>query len=164
MITELLESTKTLDLDFKKHSLQEVVEESLSVASDRINLQKITLNKAFLPSPLYVLADKSKLQIAFSNILINAVESMEMQKGELCVSINEAPNSYRVSIKDNGKGIAQEHLSKIFDPFFTMKKNGLGLGLSAAYGIFQSHKATMQVESMVNNGTTFILDFNKSEE
>jgi signal transduction histidine kinase len=89
---------------------------------------------------------------------------MEMQKGELCVSINEAPNSYRVSIKDNGKGIAQEHLSKIFDPFFTMKKNGLGLGLSAAYGIFQSHKATMQVESMVNNGTTFILDFNKSEE
>jgi PAS domain S-box-containing protein len=164
MITELLESTKTLDLDFKKHSLQEVVEESLSVASDRINLQKITLNKAFLPSPLYVLADKSKLQIAFSNILINAVESMEMQKGELCVSINEAANSYRVSIKDNGKGIAQEHLSKIFDPFFTMKKNGLGLGLSAAYGIFQSHKATMQVESMVNNGTTFILDFNKSEE
>jgi PAS domain S-box-containing protein len=107
MITELLESTKTLDLDFKKHSLQEVVEESLSVASDRINLQKITLNKAFLPSPLYVLADKSKLQIAFSNILINAVESMETQKGELCVSINEAPNSYRVSIKDNGKGIPQ---------------------------------------------------------
>jgi len=164
MITELLESTKTLDLDFQKHSLQEVVEESLSVASDRINLQKITLNKAFLPSPLYVLADKSKLQIAFSNILINAVESMETQKGELSVSINEAPNSYRVSIKDNGKGIPQEHLSKIFDPFFTMKKNGLGLGLSAAYGIFQSHKATMQVESMVNNGTTFILDFNKNEE
>ncbi len=164
MITELLESTKTLDLVFEKHSLQEVLEESLLVANDRINLQKITLNKAFLSSPLYVLADKSKLQIAFSNILINAVESMETHKGELFVSVNEAPNSYRVSIKDNGKGIAAEHITKIFEPFFTMKKNGLGLGLSAAYGIFQSHKATMQVESMVNNGTTFIMDFNKNEE
>jgi signal transduction histidine kinase len=89
---------------------------------------------------------------------------MEIEKGELSVSINESPNTYRVAIKDNGKGISQEHLSRIFEPFFTMKKNGIGLGLSAAYGIFQSHKATMQVESTLNNGTTFIMDFNKSLE
>ena len=89
---------------------------------------------------------------------------MENNKGELSVIVNEAPKSYQVFIKDNGKGIPQEHLSKIFEPFFTMKKNGMGLGLSAAYGIFQSHKASMQVESMVNNGTTFIMDFNKTPE
>jgi PAS domain S-box-containing protein len=164
MITELLESTKTLELVFEKHSLQDMVEESLSVASDRIKLQNITVKRTFLPSPLYVFADKSKLQIAFSNILINAIESMETDKGELSVIVNEAPDTYRVFIKDNGKGIPPEHLSKIFEPFFTMKKNGMGLGLSAAYGIFQSHKASMQVESMLNNGTTFIMDFNKSLE
>jgi len=78
--------------------------------------------------------------------------------------VNEARDKYRVFIKDNGKGIPKEHLSKIFEPFFTMKKNGLGLGLSAAYGIFQSHKASMHVESVLNNGTTFIMDFNKSME
>jgi signal transduction histidine kinase len=66
-----------------------------------------------------------------------------------------------VAIKDNGKGIPPEYLSNIFEPFFTLKKNGMGLGLSAAYGIFQSHRATLEVESFPNNGTTFIIDFNK---
>lgn len=163
MITELLESTKTLELVFEKHSLQEVLDESLSVAKDRINLRKITLNKTYLPSPLYIWADKSKLQIAFSNILINAIEAIETEKGELSVVLTESTQTYRVSIKDNGKGIPPDHLSKIFEPFFTMKKNGMGLGLSAAYGIFQSHKASMHVESMPNKGTTFILDFNKNQ-
>ena len=164
MITDLLESTKTLDLVFEKHSLQEMIEESLSSAGDRIKLQNITLKRTYIPSPLYVFADKSKLQIAFSNILVNAIEAMEKDKGELCVVVNEARDKYRVFIKDNGKGIPKEHLSKIFEPFFTMKKNGMGLGLSAAYGIFQSHKASMHVESVLNTGTTFIMDFNKGVE
>ena len=162
MITELLQATKTLEYVFEKHSLQEVLEESLLNAIDRIKLQQITLKKAFLPSPLYVMADKSKLQIAFSNLLINAIESIETEKGELSVTLKDADTSYRVVIQDNGKGISQEHMNKIFEPFFTMKKNGMGLGLSAASGIFQSHNATMQVESAPNRGTSFILDFNKS--
>jgi len=162
MITELLTSTKTMELAFEKHALQDVVEESLSFARDRIDLQKIKLNRIFFPDPLYVWVDKPKLQIAFSNILINAIEAMESDKGELSVFVTDAAETYRVAIKDNGRGIPAEYLSNIFEPFFTMKKNGMGLGLSAAYGIFQSHKATLQVESFPDSGTTFIMDFNKS--
>ena len=162
MITELLTSTKTMELDFERHALQDVVEESLSFARDRIDLQKIKLNRLFFPNPLYVWVDRPKLQIAFSNILINAIEAMESDKGELSVTVTDAAESYRVAIKDNGRGIPAEYLSNIFEPFFTMKKNGMGLGLSAAYGIFQSHKATLQVESLPDSGTTFIMDFNKS--
>lgn len=161
MITELLDSTKTLELAFDKHSLQEILEDSLSVATDRINLQKIKLSQDFPSSPLYILADRAKLRIAFSNILINAIEAMEMDKGELRVMLTESPRSYSVMIKDNGKGIPAELLSKLFEPFFTMKKNGMGLGLSAAYGIFKSHKASMHVESKLNSGTTFVMNFEK---
>ncbi len=164
MITELLTSTKTMELEFERHALQDVVEESLSFAKDRIELQKIKLNRLFFPNPLYVWVDKPKLQIAFSNILINAIEAMEIDRGELSVSVTDAAETYRVAIKDNGRGIPAEYLSNIFEPFFTMKKNGMGLGLSAAYGIFQSHKATLQVESLPDSGTTFIMDFNKSSE
>lgn len=164
MITELLTSTKTMELAFEKHALQDVLEESLLVARDRIDLQKIKLNRHFFPNPLYVWVDKPKLQIAFSNILINAIEAMESDKGELSVSVTDVAECYRVSIKDNGRGIPPEYLSNIFEPFFTMKKNGMGLGLSSAYGIFQSHKATMQVESLPDNGTTFIMDFNKNPD
>jgi len=162
MITELLESTKTLELVFGKYSLQEILEESLSVAMDRINLQNITLKRVFLSTPIFIWADKSKLQIAFSNVIINAIESMQTNKGELSVIMAETPHTYKVSIKDNGKGISSEHLSRIFEPFFTMKRNGIGLGLAATYGILQSHKATMHVESTLNIGTTFTMEFNKS--
>ncbi|MET0637874.1 MAG: ATP-binding protein [Chitinophagaceae bacterium] len=161
MITELLNSTKTADMVFQQHTLQEVVEESLLTTNDRLNLRNIKLKKNFHAVPLPVLADKTKLQIAFSNILINAIEAMEDEKGELFVSIKESLNGYTVSIKDNGIGISPEHLPKLFEPFFTMKKNGIGLGLATAYGIFTSHNARVQIDSVINSGSTFTIDFNK---
>jgi PAS domain S-box-containing protein len=164
LITELLKSTKTLDLSFEKQSLQDVVEESLSSASDRLNLQKINLRKNYYPKPLLIKADKLKLQIAFSNILINAIEAMENENGQLCVSVDKAREHYRVCIEDNGRGIPAENMPQIFEPFFSMKKNGLGLGLSAAYGIFQSHDVHLQVESVPDSGTKFIMDFKSYEE
>ena len=161
IITELLDSTKPLELAFEQYSLQEILDESLAVAMDRIKLQRIKLEKAFHDSPGYILADKSKLKIAFSNILINAIEAMEADKGKLTVSISESANSYKVSIKDNGHGIPKEFLPKLFEPFFTLKKNGMGLGLAATYSIFKSHNATLHVESDINYGTNFIMDFIK---
>ncbi|MER3499417.1 MAG: hypothetical protein C4308_12690 [Chitinophagaceae bacterium] len=137
------------------------MEESIGNAIDRINLQKINLQKHYPEQPLMVNADKGKLVIAFSNILINAVEAMEAGKGELTVTIQETPDNHTVIIKDNGKGIPQEYLTKLFEPFFTMKQNGVGLGLSASYSIIQSHKGAVQVESQVNKGTTFTINFNK---
>jgi C4-dicarboxylate-specific signal transduction histidine kinase len=56
-------------------------------------------------------------------------------------------------------GISEENLPKLFEPFFTMKKNGVGLGLAASYSILQSHRASIHVESKVNKGTNFIINF-----
>lgn len=164
IITELLDSTKPLELVFEKISLQDILEESLSVAIDRINLQKIKVEKALPPGPCFIAADKSKLKIAFTNIFINAVEAMEAGKGVLSISLKEVNNIYKVTIGDNGYGIAPESLPKLFEPFFTMKKNGMGLGLAASQSIFQSHKAAVQVKSEVGKGTTFIIEFNKFTE
>ena len=161
IITELLDSTKPLELIFEKHSLQEILEESLAVAIDRINLQRITVEKTLPPGPCFISADKSKLKIAFTNIFINAVEAMEAGKGVLTISLKEINNIYRLSIQDNGSGISQESLPKLFEPFFTMKKNGMGLGLAASQSIFQSHRAAVQVKSEVGKGTTFIIEFSK---
>jgi C4-dicarboxylate-specific signal transduction histidine kinase len=137
------------------------MDESIAIASDRINLQKISVEKKYPAYPLEISADKSKLIIAFTNILINAIEAMKINEGKLSVSMAANEDAYTVSIKDNGSGIPQEYLSKLFEPFFTMKKKGIGLGLAASYSIIQSHKAKIQVESMVNKGTNFIISFNK---
>jgi signal transduction histidine kinase len=160
-ITELLNLTKSGELIFQKHSLQEILNESISTASDRISLQKIRVEKRFPDLPMEIAADKPKLKIAFANILINAIEAMETRKGELAVSMSESSDNYTVSIRDNGVGIPEENLPKLSEPYFTLKKNGIGLGLAASYSIIQSHKARIQVESKLNEGTNFIISFNK---
>jgi len=158
-ITELLDLTRSGELEFKKHSLQEIMNESIATVADRINLQNIRVERKFEAGPLEISADKPKLKIAFSNILINAIEAMEKNKGELAVSMHASPDTYTVSIRDNGIGISEENLPRLFEPFFTSKKNGMGLGLAASYSILQSHRASIQVESKVNKGTNFIIHF-----
>ncbi|MBC7874775.1 MAG: response regulator [Ferruginibacter sp.] len=161
IISELLNMASPAELVFEKHALQEIMDESLARASDRIKLHKIHVEKNFPSSPLVVPADKNKLVIAFTNILINAVEAMEINKGNLAIQMDDSADSYKIRIKDNGRGIPKEYLSKLFDPFFTLKKNGMGLGLTASYSIIQSHGASIQVESNVDKGTSFVISFKK---
>ena len=161
IITELLDITKPQELTFQQHSLQEIMEESIAMIMDRIDLQKITVQKSYPDEPLEVSANKSKLIIAFTNIMVNAIEAMEMSKGQLLVTMSAGPDSYNVSIRDNGNGIPEEYLTKLFEPFFTLKKNGMGMGLAASYSIIQSHKASIRVESQIGKGTNFIIGFNK---
>jgi signal transduction histidine kinase len=70
---------------------------------------------------------------------------------------NKRKKAVRVEIADNGVGIDEKDLSKIFDPFFTSKEKGTGLGLSVVYGIINSHHGTIQVKSTVGEGTTVII-------
>jgi signal transduction histidine kinase len=157
-----LNLSKPGELIFEKYTLQDILDESIATAADRINLQRIKVQKRYPEQPLEISADKSKLKIAFTNILINAIEAMEINKGELKVLMSESTDNYVVSIQDNGHGIPEEYLAKLFEPFFTLKQNGMGLGLSASYSIIQSHKANMHVESTVNKGTNFIISFSKN--
>ncbi len=78
------------------------------------------------------MADAEKLKIAFFNILINAVEAVDDSIGHLQISIESKPHYVILLLKDNGNGIAEENLTRIFEPYFTSKSNGFGLGLSTA--------------------------------
>jgi PAS domain S-box-containing protein len=162
IITELLNLSRPQELSFETHSLQDIIEESLVINADRLELQKINVRKDFPNEILEISADKPKLILAFSNILVNAIEAMSSQQGELEVSISKLSNGACVSIRDNGSGIPEEYLSKLFEPFFTLKKNGIGLGLAACYSIIQSHNASVRVESEVNKGTEFVVSFSES--
>lgn len=159
IITELLDLTRPLELSFKQCSLQELLDESIDLAADRINLQKVVVEKDYPNFPLHVKVNKSKLVIAFTNIIINGIEAMEIGKGKLSVTLTATDSFYTVSISDNGKGIPEEYLPKLFEPFFTLKKNGMGLGLAASYSIIQSHNAKINVDSKLNKGTNFTINF-----
>lgn len=160
IITELLNLAKPSELVLVEHSLQDILDESLSRTADRIKLQNIHITKAYPQDQLIIQADREKLIIAFTNIIINAIEAMDTN-GKLTITITESSNYYDVCIKDNGKGIPKENLSKLFEPFFTMKKGGTGLGLTVSYSILQSHHAMIKAYSREHQGTEFHVSFKK---
>jgi two-component system, sporulation sensor kinase E len=135
-----------------------VVEASITEAVDRFTLKKVSLKIICPDEPIYITADKEKLKIAFLNIMINAVEAMNKNKGELLIEIKKATHPI-VTISDNGSGISEENLSELFEPYFTSKKKGLGLGLTTTLNILQSHRAGIEVHSRLNKGTTFTISF-----
>ena len=159
IITELLDSARPTDLTFEKHPLQSIMDETLNEALDRITLQHINVDVKYASSPCYIMANKEKLRIAFLNIIINAVEAMEPGKGTLTITLEKGRGVDVVTIKDNGCGIPEENLSRLFEPYFTSKRNGMGLGLAATLNILQSHKASIDVTSVMKSGTTFIITF-----
>jgi PAS domain S-box-containing protein len=159
LITELLDSARPSDLVFEKSTLQSIMDESIAEALDRITLQRINMQIRYCNEPCWVMANKEKLKIAFLNIIINGVEAMTANKGELDVDIETSGIVHRIIIRDNGCGIPEENLSRLFEPYFTSKRNGMGLGLAATLNILQSHKAHIDLSSAVGEGTTFVITF-----
>ena len=158
LITELLNTSRPSEVIFSRLDLQEVLESTIELAIDRINLKGITLIKKFTDGIVLDL-DKSKIQIAFLNIIINADEAMKEGEGILTIKTYLNNKNAVVTISDNGIGISQEHIGRLFEPYFTSKNNGIGLGLAATLNIIQSHKARVEVESEMGKYTTFIITF-----
>lgn len=158
LITELLNNSKPSELAFGKISVHKILDETLEQAIDRINLKSIALEKQYGEDVL-LNVDSNKIKIALLNIIINAVEAMDEGKGLLLIKSYISNNYCYISIKDNGTGISPENMSRLFEPYFTAKNNGIGLGLAATLNIIQSHKATVDVNSEVGKGTEFIITF-----
>jgi signal transduction histidine kinase len=159
IITELLDTARPTELTFERYSLQSIMDDAINEALDRITLQHINMDLKYTTHPCYIMANKEKLKIAFLNIVINAVEAMQPGEGVLGISIDTQKGVHNVVIKDNGCGIPEENVSRLFEPYFTSKRNGMGLGLAATLNILQSHKANIDVSSVLKQGTTFTIGF-----
>ena len=108
--------------------------------------------------------DKERIKIAFLNIIINALEAMENRPdGKLIMETKGENDKCKIIFTDNGPGMDDESLSKLFEPYFTNKPNGNGLGLTNTQNIILNHKGDITVQSKRNGGTSFIitLDFAK---
>jgi len=159
LIDELLNTSRPASLEMTEHTLQAIIDESIAAAVDRITLKRIKLELSYPDELLRIRADIQKLKIAFLNIIINAIEAMEEDKGKLQITLRSIGLEHVVVIADNGSGISQENLGRLFEPYFTSKRNGMGLGLASTLNILQSHQAFVDVQSKLNEGTSFIITF-----
>jgi two-component system, NtrC family, sensor kinase len=106
-----------------------------------------------------VAVDPLQMSQVFVNLIRNAVEAGR-KGGRVLIRGNSTAQSVRITVEDNGPGIAEEHLSRVFDPFFTTRRErgGTGLGLSIAHGIIVEHGGTVSVHSRLGTGTTFTVE------
>jgi signal transduction histidine kinase len=159
LISELLSTSRPTEIALQEYTLQSIMDDVISIAIDRITLKKIGLTVNYPEQGLQIVADKEKLKIALLNIVINAIEAMQEQKGSLTIDLYDNSQYAVLKISDNGCGISEENISRLFEPYFTQKRNGMGLGLAFTLNIIQAHKASVEVTSKEGEGTTFTITF-----
>ena len=163
IIKEFLQAVRPVPLDIRKVNLEETIGEVLEFLkqelSDRLILVKCLWSKNI---PL-VDGDYNQLKQAFFNLIRNAVQAMP-GGGELNISCALEDENIRISFSDEGAGISPEDIGKIFDPYFTTKKEGSGLGLVIVERIVREHGARLLVESVERKGTTFTVVFSTGKK
>ncbi|MFQ5864150.1 MAG: PAS domain S-box protein [bacterium] len=160
----------------KYHRLQEIMQEVVALLDNRIRGQSVTFRETYHADLPLLYVDSYQIQQVFVNLFLNALDAMP-EGGELSLEAypkittikrldrrgrpfpvqNKSALYAEVNIMDTGQGIKPEDLASIFNPFFTTKPQGAGLGLSIVYKIIAEHEGDIQVESELNKTTTFRL-------
>jgi two-component system, sporulation sensor kinase E len=158
LISNFLLFSSPKEIKYKECSLKRILEETVHLFQPMLidGTVKITLDiHDRIPD---IQCDSNKIKQVLINIIKNAIEATESD-GEICISLTKIHDqSVQLTISDHGTGIPPEHLKRIWEPFFTTKQSGTGLGLMVSLKIIELHSGTIQVQSKKQEGTTFIIE------
>jgi PAS domain S-box-containing protein len=163
IVNNLLNFSRTSGTEFNEVDVNKIIQDTLSLLEHQLKVSKVHVEQELAPDLPRVYGNTGKLQQVFLNLFLNARDAMP-GGGTLRVATSNG-NAVNIAVTDSGGGIAQEHIRRIYDPFFTTKtaakesqRRGTGLGLSVTYGIIQEHAGKISVDSQVGQGTTFHLE------
>jgi signal transduction histidine kinase len=160
LINELLSATKFTDLKYEEILADVLLDESLNEAFDRAQLKRVRIEKNYSKEKIWLNVDRSRMKIALLNIIVNAMEAITGENGHLTLETSGSGENCIIIIRDNGKGMDEETMAKVFDPYFTSKTNGNGLGMTNSQNIILNHKGKIDVSSEEGKGTAFIITLN----
>ncbi|MDE1765396.1 MAG: PAS domain S-box protein [Thaumarchaeota archaeon] len=153
-IEEVLEYVWPKPLELLDSSLLDIFDAVIS----KINVQQVTID---LPkADINIVCDASKMEIVFSNLILNSIQAMN-GIGNLYIRAKNEEKAITIEIEDTGHGIPQDVLPKIFEPLFTTRQIGTGLGLVSCKSIVEKHGGSINIQTRINNGTTFIISLPK---
>ena len=141
-ISQVMGFVKTKPLDIKMVSISTILDDAIKSINTPKNIA-VTLPA----NDLSLMADRMQLAVAFSNMLSNSVDAIGEGEGSIVIRAIKGTNNLVLEFEDSGDGIAEENMKKIFDPLFTTKPHGTGLGLSSVRAIIASHGGTLSVKS-----------------
>jgi len=160
IVSSLLSFSRKSSPSFGDVHIDDLLQRCIILSQHRLQLSHISLDASILPDLPTVKGDLNQLQQCVINLIFNAIDAMG-DGGDLKLegSYDSREGLVIVTVRDSGPGIAPEDLPRIFEPFYTTKKEGygVGLGLSTVYGIMQHHRGTVTVESAQGQGAVFRL-------
>ena len=158
IIQDLLEFSREREPLKAQADLNGVINKALSILVNEFRLNRISLEKRLSENLPSVLIDPNQMEQVFINFFMNALEAIQGQ-GRVSIRTYKDDDNQEVvaEIEDTGMGIPQEHLERIFEPFFSTKAKGTGLGLAVNYGIIQKHGGQIRVSSQPGRGTTMTI-------
>jgi len=152
-VDQVLNYVKTPPLQIEQTTVLTILKQTLAllIIPDNISME--------IPEKdLDVKWDETQISVVFTNIILNAIQAIEKNKGKISVRISEN-DTIKIEIENSGPNIPEKDLDKIFEPLYTTKMEGTGLGLSGCKNIIQSHKGTITAS---NNPVKFTIDLPKS--
>jgi signal transduction histidine kinase/DNA-binding response OmpR family regulator len=162
LVKEIVNFSNPRKYELEKKDVRLTIDRALNLVKRDLDARKINLKKDFQDVPS-IFMNQNEIMEVFLNIILNAIEAMP-EGGELQVSLkpNPEPNKkgqfVQICVNDTGGGIATENLSRIFDRYFTTKKDGTGLGLAVVERIVKAHGGFVSVKSELGKGTTFFVN------
>ena len=158
-IQGLLDFSRTPVMNRMKHDLRETLQRSLNLIDGRLKQNQINLRTEIASSPLWIDGDAEQLNQVFVNLLLNSIEAMS-SGGELEVFANECTEhrTGRIIVRDTGEGIANDVLTRLFEPFATTKERGTGLGLAVSRRIVTDHQGTITAENLPERGAMLVVE------
>ncbi len=140
-------------------NINTVIEKSLALMENELLIKRIQIKKNLDPAIVNFQLDDNQIEQVLINMLLNAIHAVN-EKGSIGIRsrMNKKNESVLIEIQDNGHGIPQDKLKKIFEPFYTTKTTGTGLGLAVSYGIIKNHKGTVNIQSEKGTGTLITIN------
>jgi signal transduction histidine kinase len=164
-VSHLLKYAKEEDYSLGNVNLASVLDGALTQMRGKLEAKQVNVSRNYISGPT-IRADAEKLRHVFTNVIDNAIDAMESNSGERRLELGLTrpyPETATVVIRDNGCGIPDDKVSKIFNPFYTTKQSGTGLGMGIAKKVMEAHRGRIEVRSKVGSGTEFSLSIPLSD-
>jgi signal transduction histidine kinase len=155
-VEQILGFARPVNLTLLSGDLNEIVTDVLELLRPQLTANKVEVRLSLNQQPAYAMLDQSSMRGALMNLILNAIEAMR-EGGTLSVAIDHTEQSLQLEIADTGLGISEEEAKKIFEPFYTTKEQGLGLGMPYAKKIIEQHDGTISLNSRPGEGTTITI-------
>jgi len=156
-VSEFLDFARPHELNIQECRLDEIIRKNISFLASELEKNGIKVRDNLEGRRLLIQADPERLYRVFLNLIINSMQAIK-DAGEINISVYEVEGGYRIIIEDTGMGIDKENMTKIFNPFFTTKEKGSGLGLSIVRNIIEGHDGTITIENAEVSGTRVTIE------